>query len=75
VSALFPWITTIEAAPPVARFDRWVPRTLVSELLSDDAHFHAEISAAVVASEHEVEVRGTHSSKTATSGAASVVVI
>jgi len=72
--ALVQCITTKKAAPPVAVFDRWVPRTMVSKRRLN-THEHSSAAPGVCGDEgnRNFEVRGAHSSKTATSGAASVV--
>ena len=64
-----------EAAPLVAVFDEWVPRTTVSGAWLTATSVFRGLRAAAMANEPELEVSGTHLSKTATGGAASSVVV
>ncbi len=68
--------STNEAAPPFAVFERWAPPTSSFVLIRRSSHVDsAREPKFTSAKSPEYIVRGTHPSKTAKGGAASVVVV
>ena len=66
-------LSQAEAAPPFAIFERWAPRTRISNAFRDVAVHRWQWKNGCVGEAPDAIVRGTHPSKIAKGGAASVI--